>query len=223
MKNIILIAPPAAGKGTQADLLENRYDIPHISTGDLLRNKISNNSEYSEIIKKTIDDGNLVNDELVLELVNERIAQSDCQNGYILDGFPRNMAQAYLYEKALELCGKNLGIVILINLDKEIAKSRISGRLSCPMCGKVYNNNIDELKPKNVNLCDNCNIMLNKRNDDNDETYDIRYNEYIVDTEPLIDYYQKKGILYIVDGNLNKNEIQNQIIDILNEVNNFSN
>ena len=217
MRNIILIAPPAAGKGTQAELLEQKYNIPHISTGDLLRNEINNDSDLSKKIKESIDNGLFVEDKIVLELLDKRINNEDCNKGYILDGFPRTLNQAILYNENLEKNNQK-AIAILINLDKEVAKSRINSRLSCSNCGRVYNLNDSSLKPSKQNICDNCGSSLTKRKDDNEETYEIRYNEYVEDTEPIINYYQEKNFLYIVDGNKNVDSIQNQIINILNKM-----
>lgn len=216
MMNIILIAPPAAGKGTQAEMLEEKYNIPHISTGDLLRNAIQNKDKFSIEIKNAIDNGLFVSDQIVVDLLINRIQQNDCKNGYILDGFPRNLSQAKLYNEYLETTNKKLGIVILINLDKEIAKIRINNRLSCGNCGKVYNLSNDNLKPFNDGICDNCGYKLIKRKDDNIDTYEIRYKEYVTDTEPIINYYRSKGNLFVVDGNVEAKIIQNRIIDIIN-------
>lgn len=219
MRNIILIAPPAAGKGTQAELLEQKYNIPHISTGDLLRNEINNNSELSNEIKKTIDKGLFVEDKIVLQLLKNRIKEEDCNNGYILDGFPRTLNQAKLYYDYL-INNNQKAIAILINLDKEVAKARINSRLSCSNCGRVYNINDPKLKPTKDNICDCCGSSLTKRKDDNEQTYEIRYNEYVEDTEPIINYYQEKKFLYIVDGNKDVNSIQNQIINTINKIQN---
>lgn len=215
MKDIILIAPPAAGKGTQAKLLEEKYSIPHISTGDLLRDAINIDSEIADEITKKISKGEFVNDEIVLDLLIKRLEMSDCDDGYILDGFPRNLKQAELYNNYLKSKNKDLGIAILINLDKKIGKQRISTRLSCPNCGRIYNLNDEKLQPKEENKCDLCNSLLIKRSDDNAEVYENRFNKYIIDTEPIINYYRNKGILKIVDGNQDKNIIHQQLIEII--------
>lgn len=212
---IILLAPPAAGKGTEAQLLEQEYSIPHISTGDLLRNAIQKNNVFSKVIQKTIEKGDFVSDEIVIKLIEERIANDDCKNGYILDGFPRNISQAQKYNEMLDNNLDNL-YVFVIDMDKEIAKSRIIGRRSCPKCGRVYNINFKPLTPKKNNLCDDCGIELIKRPDDNVMTLDERYNEYLLKTAPLIDYYKKKSIAYFINGNLNKYYTHDQINKILN-------
>jgi adenylate kinase len=219
MKSIIFIAPPAAGKGTQAVMLKEKYGIPHISTGDLLRGARNNDDDNSRLIAKLQDEGKLVPDELVLELLKNRLEQSDCKNGYILDGFPRNIEQAKKYEEILSDIGMELGNVILIDLDREIAEKRISGRVSCPKCGAVFNTLIEESKPKVENVCDNCGGELVHRNDDSVETYGVRYQTYLDSTAPLIDYYRDKNVLYTVDGNISKDETFKQIEVIISDNN----
>ena len=217
MRNIILIAPPAAGKGTQAKLIEKKYNIPHISTGDLLRNEIEKNNNLSLEIQNLIDNGQFVSDKIVLELLISRINLEDCSKGYILDGFPRNLKQAQMYDKYLEKNNQKKEIVILINISKELGQSRIGNRIICSKCGKVYNLNSEKLKPQNNEICDNCGNKLKRRKDDNNETYEIRYNKYVEDTEPIINYYQQKNILHIVDGNADVETIYHQIKDIINK------
>ena len=218
MRNIILIAPPAAGKGTQAKILEEKYHIPHISTGDLLRNEINSNSNLANEIKKLIDNGLFVDDNIVLELVKNRINKEDCKNGYILDGFPRNLNQAKLYDEYLKRNNEPSEIAILINLDKDIAKLRIESRVTCSKCGRIYNFNDHKLKPQNLDICDYCGNNLSRRKDDNNETYEIRYNKYVEDTEPIINYYKKKKNLFIVNGNKDVISVQNEIMDIIGKM-----
>lgn len=215
MKNIIFIAPPAAGKGTQSKLVSKKYNIPHISTGDLLRNVINSGSELGKNIKAEIDKGYFVSDEIILELLKTRLNQDDCNAGYILDGFPRNLNQAKEYDNLLESLNKDVGYVILLDLDKEIAKKRIVGRLSCKNCGSVYNEYINEAMPKNKGICDKCNIELSRRSDDNEETFEERYNTYLKETEPLINYYQNKGCLYRVNSGVSLERIFEEIVRII--------
>lgn len=217
MKSIIFIAPPAAGKGTQASLVKEKYNIPHISTGDLLRAARNSDDERSKIICKMQDEGKLVPDELVLELLKDRISQDDCKNGYILDGFPRNIEQAKKYEEILSEINSELGNVILIDLDREVAEKRISGRESCPKCGAIYNSLIESMMPKRENICDNCGEQLVHRSDDSVETYGVRYQTYIDSTKPLIDYYEDKNVLYRVNGNISKDEIFKEIEMIIDD------
>lgn len=215
MNSIILIAPPAGGKGTQANLIKNEYHIPHISTGDLLRGASNDTGSKSLLIKELQKKGELVPDEIVLELLEERINESDCNNGYILDGFPRNLNQAYAYEEMLKKNNKELGIVVLLNLDKEIAKQRVINRYTCPDCGTVYNSVIEELMPKNQGKCDVCNGPLVHRSDDTEETYDKRYIEYLDKTAPLIEYYREKNVLYEIDSSIGKIKTFEEIKKIL--------
>lgn len=215
MKNIMLIAAPAAGKGTEATLLKNQYNIPHISTGDILREKASEDSELGRDINYKINNGIFVSDELIIDILKERIQKEDCINGYILDGFPRNVSQAEAYQKMLQELNKDLGTVIVIDIDKDIAAARIDGRISCPNCKNVYNTNSLELTPKVEGICDNCGAKLVKRVDDNAETYLDRYNTYIEKTAPLIEFYDKLGVLYHVDGNQGKEFTHEQVVKIL--------
>ena len=214
MKSIIFIAPPAAGKGTQAVMLSSKYSIPHISTGDILRNA-QDDTERGKYISNEMAKGHFISDEIILELLTERLSQSDCENGYILDGFPRNIKQAEEYEEILNKLNKDLGIVIVLDIDKEIAKERIVGRISCPKCGSVFNDMIEESMPKEAGICDKCNSKLKKRDDDNAESFEVRFEGYLAKTEPLIEYYQNKNILYRVDSSLGKDITFSKIEDIL--------
>ena len=213
MRDIILIAPPAAGKGTQAKLLSSKYQIPHISTGDLLR---AATGELGDIVKKTMESGALVSDDLVLKLLEERITKEDCQNGYILDGFPRNVSQAESYMKLLEKLNRPLGDVIYLDASKEVTQKRIVGRLTCPTCGAVYNDQIDESKPKKFGTCDKCNGPLSKRSDDNLETFEKRYQTFINETYPLVNYFKNKGKLFTVGSGISKERTLNEIEKIIN-------
>ena len=217
MKNIILIAAPAAGKGTESDILTAEYNMPHISTGDLLRAAREDGSERAKIIAKHQDEGSLVPFDIVLELLKERILKEDCDNGYILDGFPRDIAQAEAYDKILEETKRDVGVVIVLDIDKNLAASRIAGRISCPDCKAVYNVNNPELTPKEEGICDKCGAKLVKRADDNEETYMDRYNTYVEKTAPLIDFYKAKGVVYHVNANNGKDETHRQVKEILGE------
>lgn len=218
MKSIILIAAPAAGKGTESEILKNEYNMAHISTGDILREKASEDSEMGREIKHKISNGIFVSDELIIKLLKERIQAEDCANGYILDGFPRNVAQAESYDQMLSELNKDLGVVIIIDTDKDIAASRIAGRRSCPKCSRIYNVTFDEMKPKKEGICDDCGVELFQRPDDNVETYEERYNTYIEKTSPLISYYEKKGVAYHIDGSKGKDYTHNQVEKILGEL-----
>ena len=219
MKNIILIAAPQAGKGTEAAILKEQYNMPHISTGDLLRAAREDGSERAKIIAKHQDEGSFVPFEIVMELLKERIMQPDCENGYILDGFPRDVKQADAYNEILKETGKDLGVVIVIDIDREVGVSRVAGRISCPNCKAIYNlnSNLEDLLPKVDGICNKCGSKLVKRDDDTEETYIERYNTYLEKTAPLIEYYEKYGVVRHVDGNKGKDFTHEQIVKILGE------
>lgn len=204
MKNIIFIAPPSAGKGTISKMLTDTYQMAHISTGDLLRDATNSESEIGNYIKNQMQSGALVSDEIILDLLKNRIRKDDCNDGYILDGFPRNVEQAIAYDNILKELNKDLGYVFLLDVDKELAKKRIVGRISCPQCGTIYNAYMEETKPKKDGICDKCNISLVKRDDDNEETFEKRFTTYLEKTEPLINYYKEKGVLYTIPANCGK-------------------
>lgn len=214
MGSIIIIAPPAAGKGTQSKLLSSKYNISHVSTGDLLRNEIKNGTELGIQIEGIIKSGKLVSDEIILSSLKTKIKQL---KNYILDGFPRNINQAIKYDQLLTETNQQIDYVFYIFLDKEISKKRIISRISCNNCGRVYNTEIEESKPKIENICDNCNHNLIKREDDNEESFEKRYDIYIKETQPLIDYYKEKNKLYEIDGNLDKKEIFGKICSIIGD------
>lgn len=215
MKSIIFIAPPAAGKGTQSMLICDKYNLTHISTGDLLREEIQSGNEFGKQIQEIMTTGSLVSDDIILELLTKKL--SNIQNGYVLDGFPRNVNQAKKYDEMLNNNNQKLSYVIYLNLDKEIAKKRIIGRISCPTCGNVYNSIIEENKPQVNNICNNCQTTLIKREDDNEEIFEKRYDTYLKETEPLINYYKEKGILFEIDSSLPKNEIFKQICEVIDD------
>lgn len=215
IKNIIFIAPPAAGKGTQAAMLSSKYNIPHVSIGEVLRQAAKEDTERGRMIADNQAKGILVSNEITIELLKERLQQDDCSNGYILDGFPRSIEQALLYENLLSELEQKLECVIYLDVDKKVAINRTIGRLSCPKCGNMYNSLIEGLEPKNENLCDHCNVELIKRTDDNIETFEVRFNTYVEKTKPLIEYYENKGVLYRVDGGLDKENTFEQIEKII--------
>lgn len=208
---IIFIAPPAAGKGTQSNLLSNEFNIEHISTGDLLREEIKNGNKELQTI---IESGKLVNDELILSILAKKI---DNLNSYILDGFPRTINQAISLDELLKSKNEKIDYVICLSVDKEIAKKRILGRVSCPKCGSVYNTMIEGMNSKVDMICDNCNSELTKRIDDTEETLSTRYDTYIRETEPLIEYYKNKGVLYQIDSSRDTMTVYNDIKNILND------
>ena len=174
-----------------------------------------NSFTLGKSIKAEIDKGHFVSDELILELLKQRLNEDDCTNGYILDGFPRTLNQAKEYDKLLVSLNKELGYVILLDLDYETAKKRIVGRLSCKNCGTVYNEYDIDTMPKNKGICDKCNLELSKRDDDNEKVFEERFNIYLKETEPLINYYENKGCLYRVNSGVRKERIFEEIVRII--------
>lgn len=212
--NIILLAPPAAGKGTQAEILSSVYNLNHISTGDLLRSVSKEESGFGKNLKKMLESGNLVSDDIVLEVLNRYLESTDNLN-LLLDGFPRNIYQAEKLDEMLSERDSQVDYVFLLNVPKDILLYRIVGRRLCKSCGKVYNVNIDPLKPKNETICDQCGGELYARSDDNEDTFNNRYSEYENQTYPLINYYKQKGILYEVDSSVSREDTFKQIEEIL--------
>jgi len=218
MKNIIFIAPPAAGKGTQAKLVSEQYNIPHISTGDLLREEMAKNTEIGISIKEDMNKGNLVSDEVITTLLKNRITKSDCINGFILDGYPRNLAQAKLLNDLLEELNLDECIVIFFDIDKETALKRTLSRIICGSCGSSYNLLIEGLKPKKENICDRCNNELQTRTDDTEEVFIHRFDTYVNSTKNLIEYYEKLGLLHKIEvSDKDANTIFEEVKEILND------
>lgn len=215
MINIIFVAPPAAGKGTQSSLISQKYNIPHISVGALLRNEVSNNTGIGEKIKNDLRLGLLISTDIIAELLAKRIAHPDCKNGYILDGFPRNREQIEPMNVILSKIKSKITHVFLIDIDKELAKKRTIGRLVCTGCGNNYNNLFEDSKPKFYSKCDYCTSTLSKREDDSEETFENRYLTYMNETYPLIEYFDNLGILYKIDGTISKDYTFSQITEIL--------
>lgn len=217
MKNIIFIAPPGAGKGTQSKLVSSEYNIPHISTGDLLRDEVSKETQLGRDIKNKIDNGMFVSDDIVLELIKNKISSPECANGYILDGYPRNVDQAISYDKLLKNLDKDLGVVIFMDIDKDLALERTVSRVICPKCGSSYN--LLAVRPKVDGICDRCGNELKTRDDDNKETFLNRFETYIDKTASLIEYYQDKGVLekIQVEKNMSPADIFDKIKEIIDK------
>lgn len=210
---IIMLGAPGAGKGTQAKMIADKYSIPHISTGDIFRTNIKNGTELGKKAKEYMDKGLLVPDELTCDLVVDRIKQEDCKNGYILDGFPRTIPQAECLDEALTQMGEKIDYAVNVEVPDENIVKRMSGRRACVNCGATYH--IVHIPTKVEGICDRCGKELILRDDDKPETVTKRLNVYHEQTQPLIDYYTKKGVLVEVDGTVDMNDVFNAIIDIL--------
>ena len=210
---IIMLGAPGAGKGTQAKKIAAKYDIPHISTGDIFRANIKNGTELGNKAKTYMDQGLLVPDELVVDLVVDRVQQDDCKNGYVLDGFPRTIPQAEALDKALAEFGDKIDYAIDVNVPDENIVKRMGGRRACVGCGATYH--LVYAPTKTEGICDVCGKELILRDDDKPETVQKRRNVYHEQTQPWIDYYTKAGILKTVDGTVDINDVFAAIVEIL--------
>jgi adenylate kinase len=214
---LILLGPPGAGKGTQAQRIVEKHGIPQLSTGDMLRAAVAAGSDVGKQAKALMDAGKLVSDEVVIGIVSERIDQSDCANGFILDGFPRTLVQADATESMLKGKGIALSKVIEMRVDDEVLTDRVAGRYTCAKCGTGYHDT--NLKPKVEGVCDKCGSHeFKRRPDDNAETVKTRLQAYYKETSPLIGYYYAKGLLVSVDGMAEIDEVTAAIEDILGAI-----
>ena len=212
---IIMLGAPGAGKGTQAKKIAEKYTIPHISTGDIFRANIKNGTELGQKAKAFMDQGLLVPDELVVDLVVDRVNQEDCANGYVLDGFPRTIPQAEALDQALAAMGQTIDYAINVEVPDANIVNRMSGRRACVDCGATYH--IEFAPTKVENVCDHCGGGLILRDDDKPETVQKRLNVYHEQTQPLIDYYTGKNILVEVDGTVDINDVFAAIVKVLGE------
>lgn len=212
---IIMLGAPGAGKGTQAKKIAAKYGIPHISTGDIFRANIKNGTELGKKAKTYMDQGLLVPDELTCDLVVDRIKQDDCKNGFILDGFPRTIPQAEVLDKALAELGESIDYAIDVDVPDENIVKRMSGRRACVSCGATYH--VVHVPPKKEGICDRCGSELILRDDDKPETVKNRLDVYHKQTQPLIDFYTKKGVLKTVDGTVDMQDVFKAIVAILGE------
>ncbi len=224
---IIMLGAPGAGKGTQAKMIAEKFAIPHISTGDIFRANIKNGTELGMEAKKYMDQGLLVPDELTVKILLDRVAQEDCKNGYVLDGFPRTIPlldkngrldewpEGFFdeWDKALTELGDKIDYAINVDVPDENIINRMSGRRACITCGATYH--IEHIPPKTEGICDKCNSDLILRDDDKPETVKNRLSVYHEQTQPLIDFYSKKGVLQSVDGTKDMNDVFSAIVDIL--------
>ena len=207
--NLVLLGPPGAGKGTQAKVLSKEFKSLHVSTGDMLRDAVKNETEVGKVAKGYMDKGELVPDNVVIDIVKERISKDDAKNGFMLDGFPRTDEQAIKLDEALTSAGKKLDLVLYFKTSKEISISRLSGRRVCPACGAIFH--IKNMPPKKDGTCDRCGAKLIQRDDDKEDTIRRRLVVYENDTKSLIKYYIDKGILKKVSGDLDVAELFDKI------------
>lgn len=210
---IIMLGAPGAGKGTQAKMIADKYGVPHISTGDIFRANIKNGTELGMEAKKYMDQGLLVPDELTVRILLDRVAQDDCKNGYVLDGFPRTIPQAEVLDSELTKLGDHIDYAINVDVPDENIVKRMSGRRACLTCGATYH--IEHVPPKKEGICDVCRSELVLRDDDKPETVKNRLNVYHEQTQPLIDFYTEKGVLKTVDGTVPMEEVFAAITAIL--------
>ena len=208
---IVLLGPPGAGKGTHAKILSERYGIPHISTGDILRSQIQAETPLGKKAKSFIDNGKLVPDDLVIEMVSHRLEKPDVKNGFILDGFPRTVEQAKALGKMLEEQKMPLTFVLEFDTSEEVIIFRLSGRRACPNCGTNYHT--ANIMPKEDGLCDKCKTPLIQRKDDKPETIKERLKVYHDQTEPLIKFYKDQKLLRVVNGNLEIAPLQKELLE----------
>ena len=196
--NVLIMGPAGAGKGTMSDLILKEYDIPHISTGDMLRANVANHTDLGNKAKAYMDAGKLVPDEVINAMVEDRLQQPDCQKGYLLDGYPRTLVQAKEFERIAAKIGKPVECVLGLEADFEVLKDRITGRRICPKCGATYH--IHNFPPKVEGVCDNCGEKLVQRSDDTVEKLTKRMEEYEKSTKPVIDFYDQKGLVTHLDA-----------------------
>ena len=217
-KELIFLGPPACGKGTQTNRLSEYLGFPHVDTGSLLRAEISKETEEGKIAKSFIDKGQLVPAELVGKIIAKRLAEKDCENGYVLDGYPRSLEQAKTLEAInaeIDKNGEASFKAIYFDIDTQILIERIIYRQSCPKCGEIYNK---KFKPSKIeNMCDKCNVELKTRADDNEETAKLRFETYFNETAPLVEFYENKGVLKKIDANGSIDEVWDRLLKIIEE------
>ncbi|MFL0196152.1 adenylate kinase [Clostridium sp. WILCCON 0269] len=213
---IILLGPPGAGKGTQAKFISEEYFIPHISTGDIFRKNISEKTPLGMEAKKYLDEGKLVPDEVTINIVKDRLSMDDCKSGFLLDGFPRTVYQAEALDAFLNSNDKKIDVTLLIDVPKELIFERMTGRRVCPSCGASYHVNFNP--PKLKGKCDLCHNDIVQRKDDTEATVKDRLDIYDKQTEPLIDYYKKQGVISTVNGDGEINQVFEKVKSILGAV-----
>ena len=215
LKNIILMGPPGAGKGTLAKQLKSALDLVHISTGDMFRENIKAQTELGKLAQSYIDHGDLVPDQVTIEMLKNRLAEKDCEKGFLLDGFPRTLPQAEALEVLAKEINRPIEVVVNLDCDNQELIRRISGRRVCKTCGAPYH--IVTMKPKVEGVCDLCGGPLYQRADDNEEALKVRLDHYVKDTKPLLDFYAERGLLKNFNSLVGSVELFNQVSEFLNK------
>ena len=215
LKNIILMGPPGAGKGTLAKQLKSALNLVHISTGDMFRDNIKAGTPLGVLAKSYIDHGDLVPDQVTIDMLKARLSEKDCENGFLLDGFPRTLPQAEALEKLSQEINRPIEVVVNLDCDNEELIRRISGRRVCKNCGAPYH--IVTMKPKVEGVCDLCGGPLYQRADDNEEALKVRLDHYVKDTKPLLDFYSQRGLLENFNSLIGSVELFNQVSTYLNK------
>ncbi len=217
-RELIFLGPPACGKGTQTNRLSEYLGFPHVDTGSLLRAEMAKESEEGKFAKSFIEKGQLVPADLVGKIIAKKLAEDDCKNGYVLDGYPRSLEQAKMLEEINAKVDNGEEAVfkaIYFDIDTQILIERIIYRQSCPVCGEIYNKKFKP--PKTEGKCDKCNVDLKTRADDNEETAKARFDTYFNETAPLVKFYEDKGVLYKLDANGSIDEVWQRLLDIINK------
>lgn len=215
MKNIVFIAPPAAGKGTQSELLVKKYGYAHVSTGDLLREESNSKSELGNEIADIMQKGLLVSNEIVFKVFKKRLSLKDNKTGFIIDGVPRKIEQCKMLDDIMKDLDMKVDVVLYLDMDEKTAMQRSLGRIICPKCGRSFNKYEETTKPKVEGICDDCNIELTSRSDDNEESFKIRFNQYIDEVEPILNYYKNLGILRVIDNSGTPEETFRKIEEVI--------
>ena len=214
--NILIMGPAGAGKGTMSDLILKEYDIPHISTGDMLRENVRKGTDLGKEAQSYMEAGKLVPDSVINGMVEKRLQEPDCQKGYLLDGFPRTLVQAQTFAEIADKIGKPVEAVIALEVDFEILKERITGRRICPKCGAIFH--MKNHPPKVEGICDECGAELSQRKDDTVDQLKVRMDEYEKSTKPVIDFYEGKGVVTHIDAANKPAEVFEKIKEALGKI-----